>query len=409
MLSNPLSQSKVPVALFIPLLAAIIAAVPLAIDMYLPAMKAISTEYDTPMTMVQMTLSTFLIGYAIGQLVFGPLADIIGRRPVVLAGLIGFTIFSVLLAFATNIEQFLVIRFLQAFIGAAAAVPIMGYVKVIYGDNVAKGMSYVSMIMMLAPMIAPALGIVFMELYGWRLIFMVLAVYGLVVLIISTFTLPKVERVPLQESLTSAFFKAYKVVFSERSVHRYLVMVCFGAVGFFAYLTAIPFVYMKVYGVSEELFGILFALNVGMFMFGSFINTRLIARFGSMRLARWSLILSLIGAAMLVVVNFLQLHLYWTVVSLGIFLSAFIVLTVNTDALILLAFPDQTGTATGVIGTVRFGCGAVAGPVLALFPGQSAMPFTYLIFISIMINGICLFWPNRASLQKTVKTSPSVD
>ena len=141
-------HSKVPLSVFITVLAAIIAAVPLGIDMYLPAMKDISAEYATPMSTVQMTLSTFLFGYATGQLVFGPMADIIGRRPVVLMGLFGFFVFSTLLSFATSIEQFLVLRFLQSFIGAAAAVPIVGYIKLIYGEHVAKGMSYVSMIMM---------------------------------------------------------------------------------------------------------------------------------------------------------------------------------------------------------------------------------------------------------------------
>ena len=77
-------------------------------------------------------------------------------------------------------------------------------------------------------------------------------------------------------------------------------------------------------------------------------------------------------------------------------------------ALILLAFPDQTGTATGVIGTIRFGCGAAAGPILAFFSSDSAMPFTYLIFISIVINGICFFWPNRINIQQSTKTTPSV-
>ena len=115
-----------------------------------------------------------------------------------------------------------------------------------------------------------------------------------------------------------------------------------------------------------------------------------------MRLAKWSLCFALLAAVMLVLVNYWQLHLYWTVLSLGLFLSGLIILSVNTDALIVLAFPEQTGTATGVIGVTRFGCGSLAGPILALFPEQSAMPFTYLILVSMMINALCLFWPKKA-------------
>lgn len=400
-----MSQPKVSVSLFIPLLAAIVAAVPFGIDMYLPAMRVMSVEFDTPMSMVQMTLSTFLIGYALGQLALGPLADIIGRRPIVLIGLVGYCVCSAVLSLTTNIEQFLLVRFVQAFIGAGAVVPIAGYVKIIYGDNVSKGMSYVGMIMMLAPMIAPTLGIGFMHLSGWRLIFVMLAIYAGVIATICFFVLPKVDRVPLKEPLSHVIFKTYKIVFSEPAVRRYLIMVCFVSFSFFCYLTAIPFVYMTVYGVSEGLFGFLFGINVGMFILGSFVNTRIVARFGSMRLVKWGLSGAIVAAIMLVTVNHLQLHLYWTVFSLAFYLFSLIILSVNLDALIVLAFPEQPSTASGVGGTVRFGCGSLAGPVLALFPAQNAMSFSYLILFAIVVSGICLFWPQKGRSR----TTPSAD
>ena len=166
-------------------------------------------------------------------------------------------------------------------------------------------------------------------------------------------------------------------------------MVCFGALSFFAYLTAISFVYMEYYQVNEKIFGLLFAINVAIFMLASFINTRLITKFGTVLMLKSALFLALVGATSLVLVNFLGLHLYWTVVSLGMFLGGLIVLSTNTDALILLQFPEQTGTATGVIGTVRFGFGALSGPILAYFYDGSTMPFSYLILVCIVVNVIC--------------------
>lgn len=152
--SSELSQPQgIPnLALLIPMLSAIVAITPLAIDMYLPAMSTLASSFNSSVTTVQQSLSLYLAGYALGMLTFGPIADRIGRRPLVLLGLTGFGLISLALAFVTSVEVFLGLRFLQAFIGAAATVVVPGYIKEVYGKNTAKGMSYVSLIMMLAPL-----------------------------------------------------------------------------------------------------------------------------------------------------------------------------------------------------------------------------------------------------------------
>ncbi|WP_445947397.1 MFS transporter, partial [Shewanella sp.] len=121
------------------MLAAMAAITPLAIDMYLPAMSVISSDFSTDITLVQQSLSLYLAGYALGMLTFGPIADKIGRRPLVLVGLIGFALISLAISMSQSIEVFLGLRFLQAFIGAAATVVIPGYIKEVYGENTAKG------------------------------------------------------------------------------------------------------------------------------------------------------------------------------------------------------------------------------------------------------------------------------
>ncbi|NQZ11672.1 MAG: Bcr/CflA family efflux MFS transporter [Algicola sp.] len=394
-------ESPFSLKLFLPLLASIVAITPFAVDTYLPAMTVIAKDLNTDMSMMQLTLSLFLAGYAAGLMFFGPLADIFGRRPIVLLGLTGFALSTGALAFCESVTSFLLLRFIQAFIGAAATVPISGYIRAIYGKNMAKGMSYVSMIMMVAPMVAPTVGILLMELHGWELIFITLGSYAALILALATFSLPKVATKPRTDTLFNTFFKSYAIVLSEKKVRRYIFIVGLATMSFFGYLTAIPFIYMEVFGVSEKMFGLLFAINVAAFLLASFINTRIVSRYGSLNMLKGALSLSVITAILLLIVNLLGWHLYWTVAFLAIFLAGIVVLSANNDALILIEFAEQTGTATGVIGTLRFGCGALSGPILALMYDGTAVPFCYLLLFAVVTSSACLVFMKNHSGGET--------
>jgi DHA1 family bicyclomycin/chloramphenicol resistance-like MFS transporter len=391
------NDSRLPLKLFLPLLASIVAITPFAVDSYLPAMAVIAKELNTDMSMMQLTLSLFLAGYAAGLLFFGPMADIFGRKPIVLLGLTGYVISTLALAFTESLSSFLTLRLIQAFIGAAATVPISGYIRHIYGKNLAKGMSYVGMIMMLAPMVAPTVGILLMELQGWQLIFTALGVYGFFILLLAIYALPKAKPKKLTDSLFNTFFKSYAIVLGEVAVRRYIFIICFATLTFFGYLTAVPFVYMEVYQVSEKMFGVLFAANVAIFILTSFVNTRLVTRFGSLNLVKAGLMIAIVGAVAILVVNLAQMNVYWTAGFIGFFLSGVMLLSTNTDALILIEFAEQTGTATGVIGTLRFGLGGFAGAILTFFHDGTALPFCYLLLFAVTGISCCLiFMPNRA-------------
>lgn len=393
--SASIQSAKLPFY-FLPMLSAIVAITPFAIDAYLPAMGEIAQGLGTDMNTMQFSVSLYLVGYAAGLLFFGAMADIFGRRPIMLLGLTGYGICAWAMSFTESINGFLLLRFLQALIGAAATVPVSGYIRDIYGKNMAKGMSYLSMIMMFAPMVAPTIGVLLMGFGGWHSIFMGLGAYAVVMLVFAVFNLPKIARKPMTDTLFNTMFTSYRVVLSEKSVRRHILIVACGTLSFFGYLTAISFVYLDYYGVSKEMFGILFGLNVGFFMLGSFINTRLVTRFGSIRMMRGALVLVVISSALLFTVNYFQMHLYWTVFTLAVFLSSLVVLSTNNDALILLEFPENTGTATGVIGVLRFGFGALAGPILALLYDGTSMAFCYLVMISVIGICLCVMWPKKA-------------
>ena len=149
-------RSSEPSVWLLMLLAAVVATTPLAIDMYLPAMPMMATELATSIGLVQQSLSIFLAAYGIGMLLFGPLADMLGRRPLAVFGLTGFILASIALSLASSIEWFLAWRAVQALAGAAASVVVPGIIRHLYQQHTAKGMSYVSMIMMLAPRLTSA-------------------------------------------------------------------------------------------------------------------------------------------------------------------------------------------------------------------------------------------------------------
>lgn len=392
----------ISLALLLPLLASIIAISPLAIDMYLPAMPIIANQLATDMSSVQNSLSIYLLGYALGLLFFGPLADKHSRRMLVIIGISGFTLMSLAIPFATSIEQFLMLRFGQAFISSAATVVVPGTIKERYGKNTAKGFSYVSMIMMVAPMIAPSIGSVLL-LHSWQAIFVSLGLYSLLILSLAYRFLPEKKREETVEHVS--FITRYKIVLGHRKARLDLLSSMSISLAFFAFITAIPFVYLTVFKVSEFTFSFLFGINVMTLMAAHFINTRLVTRKGSRKMLSYGLIVALLMSSCLVVAQYFQLSLGYTVCALLPLMGSISMIAVNSDALILLEFNRESGTATAVIGTLRFGIGSLAGPILAYFYDGSALPFAMLMWCSIIFVLLCQLphWVNHRLKKKLDK------
>lgn len=372
-----------PLVVLLPLLASIMALSPLAIDLYLPAMPIIAQSLTTDMAMMQNTLSIYLVGYALGLLVFGPLADRVARRPLVFLGISGFAIASFMLPWVNSIEQFILIRFVQAFISSAATVVVPGTIREYYGKNTAKGLSYVSMIMMVAPMAAPSIGSVLLLIDDWQLIFFSLTGYALLILALSYQFLPNSTQVKSTKKVS--FLARYKLVLGHRKSRLDLIVSMMSSLAFFSYLTAITFVYMTVFGTSEFTFSLLFAANVIALMIAHFINTRLVVRKGSRKMMSYGMVVAILMSTTLVAVTYWQLPLAYTVIAILPLMGSISMMAVNADALVLQEFTEQSGTATAVIGILRFGIGGLAGPILAFFHNGSAMPFCLLMWIAVVI------------------------
>jgi MFS transporter, DHA1 family, multidrug resistance protein len=375
------------------LLAAITATTPLAIDMYLPAMQLIAEDLRCHISIVQQSISIFLASYAAGLLIFGPLADKLGRKHLVLIGVAGSGAASIFIAYATQIDQFLFGRMLQAFFGAMASVVVPGVIRHYYQEHTAKGLSYMSLIMLLAPMLAPSIGSGILWLSHWQTIFWVLAGYNLLLWWWVWRFFPELN---IHNSQKITFLNAYKTVFAHADARPLILSIGCSAFCFFTYITSVSFVFITYYEMSTQNFALLFALNSFMLMIANFINARWVTRLGSLYMLRRALALAVLLVISLVIVNFLHLPVFFTVLftilSLAPLLGCLAIITTNTDALILLKFPHHSGTAAGVTGTLRFGSGALAGPVLALCYTGTPLPFTLVMLSAIVAIVLCQLW-----------------
>jgi len=394
--NNSAADTSASVGLII-LLAATIAITPLAIDMYLPAMPVIAQDLQAHIGTVQQSLSIFLAAYGAGMLLFGPLADKFGRRPLALLGISGFATASFLLVWANSIEWFLIMRALQAFCGAAATVVVPGIIRHLYKEHTAKGMSYMSLIMMLAPLLAPSIGSGILYFSEWHSIFWVLFSYAAILLFFIWKYLPEPDPVNARTSIS--FFSGYQTVFAERNVRPLIFTIAFSSFSFFCYLTAIPFVYIQYFGVSEQVFSLLFAINISTLMLSNFINSRFVSRYGAPYMVRSAKFTGLVLAALLCTVNILKLDMVFTVILLAPLLGCLTMISTNTDAMILMKFPNHSGTASAVTGTLRYACGATAGPVLALTYTGTPVPFAALMLAGVACITICQLWMSTKSTK----------
>lgn len=393
--TSPQPHQLPHLALLIPMLAAIVAITPLAIDMYLPAMATLAIHFESDITVVQQSLSLYLGGYALGMLCFGPLADRIGRRPMVIMGLTGFSLISGLISLTQQIEIFLLLRFFQAWIGAAATVVVPGYIKEVYGDNTAKGMSYVSLIMMLAPLVAPSIGSLILGLGDWHLIFTLQSSYGALLLLLILLRLKMPSDKDKASRSQKSFLGSYATVLSRQGVKLNIASGVLTSFAFFCYLTASPFIYMEVFSLDKSFFAILFSSNVGALMLANILNSRVVGRYGSARMLHMATFCGAIASSGLLLVNLLELSYHFTVMMLIPLMGSLGIMSVNADAIVLMKFKQETSTATAVIGTLRFGCGALAGPLLALFYNGTAVPFSALMLSAILLVAICQFYRPR--------------
>ncbi len=364
----------------LPLMAAIAALPPLAVDLYLPAFPQIADDFATSISVIQNSLSIFLVGFGCGMLLFGPYADRYGRRPLALFGLAGFGLASLVLVLSKDPGWFLLFRLIQGFLGSAATVTIPAMIRDTHGKDTAKGMSTVTMIMLVAPLIAPLIGSWILAVAPWQGLFVFVAFYALTLMLLTWRFLPETRPailVPTQQSP----LRNYQIIFSNHRIYWDLLTYILLALAFFVYLTSVSFIYISWFGVSETRFGYLFACSAAALIIANYTNRQLVSRVGSRRMLQRALVGGAGFTLLLLVLMVLGGGLWLTVLDFFFIVGCLGIAWVNADSLVIMEFPQQAGSATAVIGTLRFGFGALAGPLLAVTYTGTPMPVAILMVL----------------------------
>lgn len=366
---------------------------PFAIDMYLSVMPSIAKDLNVNDGAVQGTLTAYTAGFAIGQLLHGPLSDTYGRRPILLIGILFFAATSIICATSDTIEALLYMRFAQGFAGAAAAVIVQAIVRDMFDrEDFARAMSFITLVITISPLLAPMIGGHLASWFGWRSIFTALAIVSIVVLLAVIFKIPETlsaeNKQPLRFRTT---IKNYFRLFTNPVAFGLIFSGAFSFGGMFAFITAGSFVYINLFGVSPEHFGYLFALNVvGMVVMTTF-NGKAVRKMGSHWMLRFGLTCqSLAGIALLISWLF-DFGLWAIVPSVVLYVGTISIIGSNSMGLLLSSYPQMAGTASSLAGTLRFGTGAVVSAIIALLPSGYLWPMVVTMFVcSVLSAG--LYW-----------------
>lgn len=375
------------------ILGAISALTPLAIDMYLPAMPSIARELGVEPGAVQITLTTYTAGFAIGQLLHGPLSDSYGRRPVLLTGILLFAVGSIVCAISTDIESLTYIRAAQGFAGAAAAVIIQAVVRDMFDrEDFARTMSFITLVMMVAPLIAPMLGGHLAEWFGWRSIFWVLTLFsGLVILSV----LWKIPETLATENRQPLRFKTTMQNYARLCTNPIAIGLIFSGAfsfsGMFAFLTAGSFVYIDIYGVDPSDFGYLFGLNIICLTLMTTINGRIVKKMGSKWMLTFGISVQLFAGIALFFGWMADIGLWGIVPFVMLYIGTMSTIGSNSMALLLSNYPSMAGTASSLAGTLRFGTGSLVGVLVAMLPSDSAWPMILVMTMCAVLSA-SLYW-----------------
>ncbi len=355
---------------------------PLSTDLYLPSLPAISVALRSSVSQAQLTLSSFLTGFALGQVFYGSLSDRYGRRPVLTGGLSLFCLGTLGCAISPDIESLIAFRFLQALGASGPVVVSRAMVRDLYeGRRAAQELARMGTIMGVVPAVAPVLGGILQTLFGWQASFLAAFTFGAALPAVAASALPETIRTRSAEPVSPlAIVRGFGHLLGDRSYRAYVGVVALTYSGLFAWISGATFILQGVYGLSEIAFAFSFLVVVAGFVAGGALAQRLVRSIGPERtIGIGMLCLATGGAAMLAAVLAGIASPFGLLLPMAVYTCGVGLTLPPSMALAMAPFPDRAGAASSFLGLCQMGGAAVVGALLGRILGGSALPMAIVI------------------------------
>lgn len=384
-------------AVLILILGALATISPFSIDMYLPGFPAIAVDLDTTIDQVQLSLTAYLVGISIGQLLYGPLLDRFGRKNPLYAGLTIYVIASVGCAFTESVESLIIMRFLQAIGGCVGIVAAQALIRDLFPVNrIAQAFSLLILVIAVSPMIAPTAGAYVTAWWGWHSMFILLAIITMAIMASVFFFLPSGKAPDPSISLKPRdVLKNFYFVIKEPQFLIYTVAGGLATAAPFAYIAGSSDVFMNIYKMSEKQYGWIFAILAFSMIGSTQLNHILLKKYKSEQLIKVTLwYQSIIGVLLVVGTYYDWYGLFSLIALMFVFLTGQGLTGPNTAALSLAPFPNHAGSASALMGSWRLGAGGIITALVSLFYNQTALPMVGMMSVCAVISLLLLYAGN---------------
>ncbi|MCT7472773.1 multidrug effflux MFS transporter [Aliarcobacter cryaerophilus] len=357
---------------------------PMGVDTYLPSIPEIAKYFDVNIHKVELSLSIFLIGFAIGQIFGGPISDRYGRGVGSIIGLLGYALFSFLIIFSSSIYELWIYRFLEAFFGGITVVNATAAVRDRFsGQEAAKVFSLIGMVRSLAPLLAPVFGAAIIHFFPWEGIFVFLTIYALIVAFFIYKDLPESFTYTKQNIIES-----YKLVLTHKKAMKAMLVLAISFGAFFIIIAKTSYIYIEYFGIKTDYFPLFFGINFIILIAMIKVNVTLLKTYQAKNIAKYATLIQFcVGIIFLLIHK--DMNLILTVIIIASYMSMMAFIFGNCMSLAIEHFSKNAGVASGVIGVLQFGLGALISSVALNFDNNGffviAFSITFLSIISFLI------------------------
>lgn len=379
---------------FILILSGLMAFTSLSTDIYLPAMPIMAADLHGN---VELTITGFLVGFTIAQLIWGPISDHLGRRKPLFIGMVLFIIGSAGCALSTSITQIVFWRVFQALGACTGPMLARAMIRDLFArTRAAQMLSTLVLVMAIAPIAGPLIGGQIIRLSTWHAVFWLLVLIGALMFVSLCWlpeTLPEEKRV--KASLTGAF-RNYRSLLANRRFMRYTLSLTFYYVGAYAFITGSPFVYISYYHVDPQHYGWLFALNIVGVMAMSVVNRRLVQQYPLEQLLKYATMLAALAALALALLVKLELGgIVAIIITVFLLFSMNGIIAATSTAAALDAVPNIAGSASALIGALQYGSGIISSLLLAAFSDGTPWTMAWIIALFTLLSASLALRPKR--------------